>query len=478
MSMLLKNQDSDAHYPPDTLKPFFNPENVAIIGASAKDGSIGNVIFSNFIRPEFKGNVYPVNPRLDMLLGYKCYHSIKDIKAKIDLAVVAVSSGHAISVMEELAEKKVKAAIIISGGFKETGPTGARLEAEIVRIAKENDIRIMGPNCVGVYDTRSFVDTIFLPKKRCARPDKGHIALLSQSGAIAAAVMDYAKFQGIGVSKIISLGNKADVDESDCLLYLKDDADTKVICCYMEGLAQGQGKRFIKVAREVTKDKPVLIIKGGRTENGTRAALSHTGSLSGHDQIYDAAFKQAGILRMPDFEELFDLSKCITMQPLPEGPRVLVLTNGGGAGVLSVDACYFNGLEVPELSSGLQKRLQSMFPPHVAVKNPVDLTGDTDSARYELALTEVLKTHEVDMSLVILMVQVPLLEMDIVDRLSSISQKSDSPIVVCTFGGAFTGRVARMIEDRGLPTIPTPERAAKALANLYRLSQYRKESLP
>jgi len=437
----------------DSLIPFFHPENVAIVGASARDGSIGNVIFTNFNRTRFKGNVYPVNPRLESLLGNKCYPSVNEIPGPGDLAGIAVSSAHAISVMEDIAEKKVKAAIIISGGFKETGPGGARIEAEVIKIAHANNIRIIGPNCVGIYDTESNIDTIFLPEDRCGRPKPGNIALLSQSGAIAAAIMDYAKFQQIGVSKIISFGNKADVDEADCLLYLEKDPATRVICCYMEGLAQGQGSRFIEAARHVAKTKPILIIKSGRSESGTRAAMSHTGSLSGSDQIYDAAFKQAGILRLGNFEELFDIAKCITMQPFPTGSKVLVLTNGGGAGVLSVDACYENGLKVPELSKKMQNSLEEIFPPHVAVGNPVDLTGDTDSTRYEVALERILFSDEVDMALVILLVQVPLLELDIVDRLERISKMTEKPIVVCSFGGEFTEIVARQIESRNIPSV-------------------------
>ncbi|MHA1917001.1 MAG: acetate--CoA ligase family protein [Candidatus Ranarchaeia archaeon] len=450
----------------EQLDAFFNPNTVAIIGASERPNSIGNIMFINFLKPDVKAKVFPVNPRFEKILGVQCYSSVKDIPVDLDLVCIVTRASLVPKIMDECAEKKVKAVIVISGGFKEIGEEGLEREEYIKKIAKENNIRVIGPNCIGVYDTNSRVDTVFLPEHRAGRPKKGKIALISQSGAVAGSLMDSMAYQNVGVSKIISFGNRVDVDETDLLKYFREDDHTSVITMYTEGLAPNRGQDLIKEAKIVSKEKPILILKGGKSEAGKRAASSHTGSLAGSDEIYSAAFKQSGILRMQNIQELFDVSKALSMQPPAKGDRILILTDAGGAGVLSTDSCQELGLKVPELSETIQAKLRKEFPPHCSVVNPVDVTGDTDNERYLTTLDTVLPTDEVDAAIVVLMLQVPLMDEGVIDYIEHAMKKYKKPITACALGGKYTLEVAAKAEIRGIPTAPTPERSAKAMWGL------------
>jgi acetyl coenzyme A synthetase (ADP forming)-like protein len=445
------------------LEPFFNPKTVAVVGASARKTSVGGVIFRNFLKPTFKGIVYPINPRATDVLGIPSYENVSSVPEPIDLTVIAVPAGIVPNIMKDCEEKSVKAVIIISGGFKETGPEGAYLEQQVVEIAKRSSIRVIGPNCVGIYDTNTGVDTTFLPASRMGRPGKGYISFISQSGAFAAAVLDMNAQSGLGVSRVISFGNKADVNEIDLLTYLGDDAETRVIVEYLEGLSPSTGASYIQTAKRVTPKKPIIVVKSGRSKRGSVAAASHTGALAGDARLYDFAFQQAGILSAQDFEDGFEMAKTLASQPPAKGNRILIVTDAGGAGVMTVDACEALGLTVPEPPEKEKQILRTAFPSYCSVHNPIDLTGDTNAERYQIAFETLLGTSYYDAAIAIVMMQVPLLDLDIVDRLVAVVRKFDKPLIALTAGGRFTMKGARLLEEAGIPSLPTPTRAAKAM---------------
>ncbi len=461
-----------------TLEPFFKAKSVAIIGASGIQGSIGNVLLQNFLNPAYKGKVYPVNPKYNSISGLKCYPSILEIEDHIDLAVIAVPARLTPKIMQECVKKGIKAAIIISGGFSEIGPEGKALEDETIKIAKEGGIRVIGPNCIGVLDTETHIDTFFLPSWRCDRPRTGNISFISQSGAYAAAISDWSAMLELGISKIISLGNKADVNDEDIIRYLsKEDPNTKVICLYIEGFDPGAGRDFIKVAKEVGHETPILVIKSGRTSRGAAAVSSHTGSLAGSDKVFDGAMKQAGVIRAESFEDMFDMAKALAMQPPAKGNRILIVSNGGGVAVMSTDACESLGLDVPELSEEIQNELKKYYPAACATHNPIDVIGDTDAKRYEIAFKIAAASDEVDGVIVGLLLQTPALGMDVTNIIATYAKQINKPVVVVALGGRFTTQGAKILEMMGVPVYQTPERAAKAMYALVKQGEkiYSKE---
>ncbi|NJE29513.1 CoA-binding protein [Thermococcus sp. 18S1] len=461
----------------EEMRPFFDPKAVAIIGATNKKGKVGNVIFENFKmnkeRGVFKGNIYPVNPKLDEIDGYKVYKSVEELPEDTDLAVISIPAPFVPDTMRQVAKKGIKSVIIITGGFGELGEEGKKLEREILEIARENGIRIIGPNCVGVYVPDTGVDTVFLPESKMDRPKSGPIAFVSQSGAFAAAMLDWAAMAGIGIGKMVSYGNKLDVDDADLMDYFIHDDGINVVTFYIEGVKDG--RKFIEAAKRITQVKPVIALKSGRTEYGAKAASSHTGSLAGADTIYDAVFKQTGVIRAEDFEHMFDLAKAFAAlkDKLPKGARIGIITDGGGAGVMASDAVAKFGLKMADLSEGTLRYLKENFPPHAVPGNPTDVVGDTDAERYRIAIEGFVNDPNVDAILVIVLFQVPLLEEEkIIDILAEYQKKSDKPIVAVAMGGKKTDHYARILEDKGVPVYPTPERGVRALAGLVKYAEY------
>lgn len=458
------------------IEMFFQARNVAIYGASATPDSVGQAILQNFIKPYFTGKVYAINPKYNSVLGVKCYPRLQDVPDPIDLVVVAVPARLAPTVFEDIAAKGTKAAIVISGGFSETGPKGAELEDTMVRIAKKHGIRIIGPNCVGVIDTLTHVDTFFLPEFRCARPRAStvaNISLVSQSGAFAAAISDWTAELGLGISKIISLGNKCDVNDNDLLEYLANDRSTQVICFYTEGYDPGKGRSFFEIAKSVTSRKPVLVVKSGRGRRAAAAASSHTGSLAGSDAVADAAYRQSGVIRAGNFEELFDMAKALAMQPPARGNRVLIVTNGGGLGVMTTDALEALGLSTPPPSRALESELRSLLPSYCSFGNPIDVVGDTDSARYDAVFKSAIASGEYDLFVVGMLLQTPSLGMEITNVISNHQRQSGLPFVVVAMGGSFTTRAGQIMEMMGVPTFATGEKAALAAYALARYGEIR-----
>jgi acyl-CoA synthetase (NDP forming) len=443
---------------------------VAIYGASPSPNSVGQAIVQNFIKPLYEGKVYAVNPKYNSVLGIPCFPTLQDIPDPVDMVVIAVPARITPRVFEDIAAKGTGAAIVVSGGFSETGPRGAELENEIVAIGKKHGIRIIGPNCVGVIDTHSHVDTFFLPEYRCGRPRPSNVAnisLVSQSGAFAAAIADWTSELGLGISKIVSLGNKCDVDDDDLLCYLGEDSTTQVICYYTEGYDPGKGRTFFDTAKRITKEKPVLVVKSGRGARAQAASMSHTGSLAGSDNVAHAAYHQAGIIRPDNFEQMFDMAKALAMQPAAKGDRVLMITNGGGLGVMTTDAIEAEGLAQPPPSSELLARFEDRLPGYCAVGNPVDVVGDAGSDRYDAVFEEAIASDEYDIFVVGMLLQTPSLGMEITNRIAYHSRESGKPFIVISMGGGFTTKAGEIMELMGVPTYATGEKgaiAAKALS--------------
>jgi acetyl coenzyme A synthetase (ADP forming)-like protein len=453
-----------------SLEAFFKPESVAVIGASREPRKFGHVIFKNFVESEFKGKAYPVNPKADFILGLKAYARLKDIPSQVDLAVISIPAPLVPDAVDECVSKNVEAAIIVSGGFKEIGEKGELLELEIRKKIKDSSLRIIGPNCIGVYDPINHVDTLFLPRYRLRRPKRGPIAFISQSGAFGSAVLDWAASQEIGVSKFVSIGNKIDVDEVDLLEYLMNDPITKCITVYVESVSRG--REFLKTASKVAKSKPLVVLKGGVTNEGASAAMSHTGSLAGAAKVVAGAFEQAGVIQAETVDELFDYGRALAYLPIPKDRReVAIVTNGGGFGVISTDEATKLGLRLAKFSNETVNMLRKKLPDYANVRNPLDLVGDADVDRYRAALQAVSSDPSVGIILAIVLLQTSFIESDVVDAITESQVTSGKPIVVCTIGGDFTQILVKMLEENQIPSYTTPERAINAI---YALTRYAK----
>jgi len=451
------------------LDAFFNPKTVAVIGASADAGKVGHIIFKNFAEEGFAGKVYPVNPHPAPVLGHKPVKSVLEIPEEVDLAVIVTPAKTVPKILAECGQKKVKSVVIISSGFKEIGKEGAKLENQLKELTQKYRLSVIGPNCLGVYDTNTEVDTLFLPAYRMGRPQKGNVAFVTQSGAFGSVILDWAAQEGFGVSKFVSYGNAVDVDEIDLMNYLHKDEGTKVIVMYLEGA--NRAKELISAGREISKSKPILCLKAGSSMRGMQATQSHTGSLAGADEIYSAAFKQAGIIRVANIEEMFDYSRALATQPPMPGNKIAIITDGGGFGVMATDYAEQNGLSVQEISEQTKKKMMKCTLPFATLKNPVDLTGSASGAMYRCSIEACMQDQNIDGLLVILLFQPPNIESDVVQHVIELRAKYKKPMVVCSAGGQYTEIHRDILERSGIPTYPTPDRAIKALAILNKYAQ-------
>lgn len=454
------------------LDYFFDPKSVAIIGASHTPGKIGYAILANFLGSGFKRKIYPVNPNTEPILGLKVYKSVLDIPDDLDLVVIVVPAKFVPDTLKECVKKKIEAIIIISAGFSEIGEEGKKLEIKCKKIVEGTYTRILGPNCIGVYDAYTHVDTLFLARKRCGRPKGGNIAFISQSGAVGSTILDWLAEQGIGISKFISYGNAMDIDDCDLLEYLGDDDKSGVLTAYIEGI-EASGKKFMRMAKKMTKKKPIVILKAGGTETGMKAVFSHTGSMAGSEKIYSAAFKQTGIIEADSWEELFDFARAFSTQPLPRGKRVAIITDGGGFGVLATDEADRQGVLLPEPSERLKKEMRKVTPSYASLHNPIDLTGDADANRYKVTVEACLRSNEYDGVIAITLFQVPTLEESVVDEMIKLHKKYKKPLLACAAGGKFTDELSDKMMSGGIPVYPTPERAVKTMKALIRYKEWR-----
>ncbi|HHY46469.1 MAG TPA: CoA-binding protein [Firmicutes bacterium] len=451
------------------LKSLFRPDAVAVVGASKSPGKVGHSILMNIIKSGYKGKIYPINPKESEIEGLKCYPSVSEIKA--DLAVIVIPAGGVLQVAEECGRQGIRNLIVITAGFKEVGREGAELESRLVEICKKYSINLVGPNCLGIMDTHSPLDASFAPK--FALP--GEIAFISQSGALGAAILDWSVGRGLGFSKFISLGNKAGLDEADFIESLADDPDTKVILCYLESINRGQ--RFMDVAREASKKKPVIVYKSGVSAAGARAASSHTGSLAGNDRSYEAAFKQCGVLRVKKLEDLFSLATAFTTEPLPAGNTVAVVTNAGGAGIITTDNIEASGLKMAQPSESTVEELKKGLPPAANFHNPFDVLGDARADRYEYALERVLADPNVN-NVIVLLTPQAVTESDATAEAIIRCWKKDprKPLVTSFIGGQAVEGARRKFEEAGIPTYNFPEAAVGVIDGLARYAAWRERA--
>jgi acyl-CoA synthetase (NDP forming) len=470
------------------LDAFFNPHSTAIIGATKKTDKAGHVIFKNFatnkLRGVFKGELYPVNPNEDSILGFRCYSSIKEIQADIDLIIVIVPAKVVPNVIREAAEKKVKAAIIVSAGFKEVG--NAELEEQIVTEARKGEVRILGPNCLGIYYSKTGVDSLFLPETKTLttgedvvatpRPMPGNIAMITQSGAFGVAALDYLTGRQMGVSKFVSFGNKCDVTESEILAFLLNDRETKVILAYVEDIKHG--REFLRISKKVACKKPIVVIKSGKSAAGARAAVSHTGAIAGSDRIYNAAFEQGGVIRARDMEEFFDLGKALAMQPPAMGSNIGILTDAGGPGVMTVDECEILGLTVDPLSKETTEKFEQLKKDGVILKiaathNPVDLTGSVTDDQFTVSAELMFQDQKIDGIIFLGLHHMPGLREKYIDDVAKVSAKYTKPLVMCDIGETEMAIYTRSRFDRlGVPSYTSPEDAARAMKALVSYGKY------
>ena len=463
------------------LDAIFTPQSVAVVGASTTPGKVGHDIFVNILKGGYRGVLYPVNPSAESIACVRAYPRISEIPYPLDLAMIILPPKLAIGAIQEAIDKGVKGVVIVSAGFKEVGGEGLAIERRIVEMCREHGVRIVGPNCLGVINP---LDNVRLNASFSARmPKAGNVSFISQSGALCTAVLDFAADRDFGFSKFISIGNKADVDEVDLLKYFQNDPDTEVIMIYLEELQCGQ--EFIKIAKEITggnRPKPILVIKSGRTSAGAQAAASHTGSLAGSEAVYDAIFKQSGIIRVESIDELFDFAIAFAYKnenalgkmrrKVPNGNRVAIVTNAGGPGIVATDMTVVSGLELAKFHEETVEVLKSHLPATANVHNPVDIIGDAAQDRYESALNAVIRDEGVDGALVILTPQSMTNVLGTAEAITHIARRSHKPIICCFMGVVDVSPGVKYLQEHGIPVYRFPENAAKAFGALYRYSQW------
>jgi len=451
------------------LNGFFNPNAVAVVGASSKPGKVGHAILRNLASSGFQGPIYPINPHADEILGLKCHRSVVEIEGPVDLAVVVVPAPAVVPVMEECGEKGIGGAVVISAGFKEAGPEGLARESELREVARKLGIRVVGPNCLGVMATGTGLNATFA----AGMPNRGNVSLMSQSGALATAIIDWSIQQGIGYSKFVSFGNGVDVGVVDLLRAWEDDEETTVIVAYIEGLPNGP--EFIEVARRVSLKKPVIVVKSGSTQAGARAVSSHTGSLAGSEHAYNAAFLQSGVIRAHSMEELFDLAVAFAYQGPPRGRSVGVVTNAGGPGIMATDAADRAGLRLASLEQETVQALREKLPEAANFYNPVDVLGDADAERYRYAAEHLLRDENVDGVIAVLTPQAMTHAKEVAEEVASVAAGSKKPVLACFMGGGAMEEAVEVLNGSRVPVYPYPERAVQALARMAEYQEWLEE---
>jgi len=451
----------------EQLSYLFKPRSVAVVGASITPGKIGHEVFKNLAKYDYKGSVFPINPSSDAVLGFKAFATILDVPGQVDLAVLTTPSKIAATIMDECGRKGVKDVVIVSGGFKEAGLEN--VERQTVEVARKYGIRIVGPNCIGVFDGNSRLDTFFQSHDRMVRPSAGSVSFITQSGTFGATILEWAAESNIGISKFVSYGNRCDIDEGDLIQFFGSDPETRLIGVYVEGL--DDGRKLYDEARKVTRSKPIVILKAGRTNLGSNAAKSHTGWLAGSFEVAEAAFRQAGMIAADNLEDFFDKVKALNMQPLPVGAGIAMVTNGAGPCVMAADQIEQAELHLAALSSSTKSKLTANLPLYCLVsQTTIDLTGSATSKDYNTALTALVADPNVGVLMPFFVFQDTPLEEDIVTILGQIA-KSGKSMIVCASGGPYTREMSKRIEALGIPVYETAERAVGAVEALIRQAQ-------
>jgi acetate---CoA ligase (ADP-forming) len=443
------------------LAEIFDPRSVAVIGASPDPSRLSHAVLKNLIEHGYAGPIFPIHPKAGEVLGRRAYPSVLAVPEPVELAVLAVPAAQVLKVVDQCAQKGVKGLVVISAGFKEVGGEGRDIECQLLARVRAYGMRMIGPNSLGVINTRSRLNASFA----ALMPDAGNIALMSQSGAICTAILDWSKGQGVGFSHFVSLGNKADIDEVVLLNAWGHDPQSKVILAYLEDISDGPA--FIAAAREVTPTTPVVAIKSGTTAAGSMAASHHTGSLSGSEQAYQAAFAQSGIIRAHTVNELFDLAMLFAYQPLITGNRVAILTNSGGMGIIAADAVERSGLAMASLSSTTIERLQAALPSSASAYNPIDLLGDARHDLYQLGLHATLADPNVDGVIVVLTPQAQTELVETAETIAAMAADFGKPVVASFMGGYSLGPALAALNRLRIPCYTFPERAVQSLAAMY-----------
>jgi acetyltransferase len=467
-------RSSTAHdvlgYDQNPLDVMFKPKSVAVIGATEREGSVGRTIIWNLMTNSFGGTIFPVNPKRSSILGIKAYSSVGDIPEKVDLAVIVTPAQTVPDNVRECVAAGVKGAIIISAGFKEIGPEGVALEQEILAEARRGNMRIIGPNCLGVMNPIGGLNATFA--SAMARP--GSVGFISQSGALCTAILDWSFRENVGFSAFVSIGSMLDVGWGDLIYYLGDDPRTKSIVIYMETI--GDARAFLSAAREVALTKPIIVIKPGRTEAAAAAAASHTGSLTGSDEVLAAAFRRVGVLRVDTIDDLFNMAEVLSKQPRPQGPRLMIVTNAGGPGVLVTDALITSGGELAEISDEMMADLDTFLPPHWSRSNPIDVLGDADAERYVNVLERVAHEPNNDGMLVILTPQAMTQPTQTAQDLKKMyskppGERPNKPILASWMGGADVAAGETILNQANIPTFPFPDTAARVFNYMWRYNR-------
>jgi acetyl coenzyme A synthetase (ADP forming)-like protein len=463
----------------ESLEPLIRPRSVAVIGASRDPGTIGGAIFHNLLRQGFTGPVYPVNPRSPVVQSVAAYPTIEEVPGPVDLAVIVVPAPHVPAVIEACGRKGVRAVVVISAGFKETGEAGAALQQRLLETARAHGMRMLGPNCLGILNTESGVrlDATFAP----TYPPPGSVAFSSQSGALGLAILEYASALGIGISQFVSVGNKADISGNDLLEFWERDPGTRIILLYLESF--GNPRRFTRIARRVARRKPIVAVKSGRTRAGQRAASSHTGSIAGADAAVEALCRQSGVIRTNTMEELFDVAMLLANQPVPAGHRVGIVTNAGGPGIMASDACETHGLEVPLLGDETVATLRSFLPAEASTRNPVDMIASATPESFERGVAATLGDPRVDSLLVLYVPPIVTTPTEIAEAIvrgvAAAGRQADQqgrpqkPVLSCFMGSHGVPEGLRTLHEWNIPSYAFPESAAIALAHAVRYGRWR-----
>ncbi len=442
-----------------------NPGSVAVVGASSNPKKIGYVVIENLKNNGYKGNVYPINPKGGEILNYKVYESIEAVpEDKIDLSVITLPAQTTVKIFESVA-KKSSFVIPIAGGFGETGEMGKKMEEQLKNIAKKYGTRIIGPNTVGIYIPSTGVNTALVVPERSRFPGKGEIAFITQSGALGLLTMDSVSMYDVGFSAFINLGNRIDVNENELLAYFGEDKDSKVIILYIESFANG--REFMQIARKVSRDKPIVVLKAGRTQRGGKAASLHTGALGGSDAVADGAFKQSGVIRAYDEVELVDYARALAYGKPIKGDRIAVVTSAGGVGVVTTDYIESEirgvGMKMADLSKETKRKIKEEVVPFASVENPVDMTAQASDEDYDGVIAALDEDPNVDAILIYALFQTPLISEKLVDIITKWHHKGQKPIVVGTIGSEFALNMMKRFEKNRVPVYPSIERSVKSL---------------
>jgi acetyltransferase len=448
------------------LRSFFLPASVAVIGATDREGSVGGTIVANLLHGSYKGRVYPVNRKHTKLFGVPCYSSPKELPEPVDLAVIVTPAATVPGVVRECIDSGVRSAIVISAGFKERGPEGLELERQIKMELPHGSMRLVGPNCLGMMNPWIHLNATFA--RNIAKP--GNVAFLSQSGALLTAILDWSLREQVGFSAIVSTGSMLDVDWGDLISFYGEDPKTQSILLYMESI--GDARSFLSAAREVALSKPIILIKAGRTEAASKAASSHTGALTGSDEVFDAALRRCGVLRVQSIADLFYMAETLSKQPRPRGPRLTILTNAGGPGVLATDALISGGGKLAALSNDAEAALNTFLPPHWSHANPIDILGDADPERYAKALKIAIDDPASDGLLVVLAPQGMTNPAEVAKHVAPYAHEHNKPLLASWMGGQDVAEGENALSAAGIPTFSYPDTAARAFNYMWSYSEH------